>query len=119
MRDAASILTASSNYECKLKLFCGDPVSNSLVSGTREDAFLEQVVFVAIGAVGNNFAGRGAIDSRKIQELAFGGGVEIDQRMLAVGPTVMDPFGGRSRIRDKNSLTSRTHGGDRDRPVWR
>ena len=80
------------------ELFCSDAVSNSLVSGAGEDAFLEQVVFGAIGAVGNDFAGRGAIDSRKIQKLAFGSGVEVDQRMLAVSPTVMDPFGGRARL---------------------
>src|ERR1700730_11756552 len=51
-------------------------------------------MFVAVRAAGNNFARCGAVDAGKIEELAFGSGVEIEKRVLASGPAVTDAFGG-------------------------
>ena len=76
------------------ELFRGDLVADFLVGRAGEDAFIEQVMFVAVRAAGNNFARGGAVDAGKIEELAFGSGVEIEKRVLASGPAVADAFGG-------------------------
>jgi hypothetical protein len=72
------------------ELLRGDLIADFLVGLAGEDVFVEEVVFVVIGAAGNNSAGGGAIDSGKIEELAFGGGVEIEKRGLAICPAIAD-----------------------------
>jgi hypothetical protein len=69
-------------------------VADFLVGLAGDDVFVEEVVFVSIGAARDNFAGGGSIDAGKIEELAFGSGVEIEKRVLAIFPTVANAFGG-------------------------
>ena len=65
-----------------------------MVGGARENALVEQVVFVAVRTAGNNSARCGAVDARKFEDLILGSGVEIEKRVLAVGPTIADALGG-------------------------
>ena len=80
------------------ELLCSDLIADSLVGLAGDDVFVEEVVFVSIGAARDNFAGGGSIDAGKIEELAFGSGVEIEKRVLAVLPTVANAFGGGARL---------------------
>jgi hypothetical protein len=76
------------------ELLRSDLVADFLVGLAGDDVFVEEVVFVSIGAARDNFAGGGSIDAGKIEELAFGSGVEIEKRVLAIFPTVANAFGG-------------------------
>jgi hypothetical protein len=75
-------------------LLGGHLIANVLIGCARENAPIDQIMFVAIRATFNNLAGGRAIDAWKIQELALGSGVEVDERVLAIVPAFADTFRG-------------------------
>jgi hypothetical protein len=78
----------------KRVLIRGDAVADVGILGLGENSFFNHVVFVVERARGDDFVSLGGRDAREAEQVALGGGVQVDGGMGVVLEAVAHALGG-------------------------
>lgn len=75
-------------------LLRGDEIADLGVGGVGEDVLGDEVAFVVEGTGGDNFVRLRTSDAREREELALGGGIDVDDRVVRVAPAFANALSG-------------------------